>query len=97
MIDGASRRTLQRVHLVMTSLLLLLIISFIATPAFSQDGWSRLKAGGEEVLIFRDEYGVPHIWAKSSQSLFEAFGYVVAQDRLAQLEMGRREARGRLA
>ncbi|MFQ5862138.1 MAG: penicillin acylase family protein [Candidatus Brocadiales bacterium] len=88
---------LQKRYSVMATLLLLLIISFTTTIAFSQDGWSRLQVGDEEVFIFRDGFGVPHILADSSEALFETFGYVVAQDRLAQLEISRRQARGRLA
>lgn len=47
--------------------------------------------------IDRDDYGVPHIHADSlSRAFFEA-GYAVAQDRLWQMDMSRRLARGRLA
>jgi len=47
--------------------------------------------------IRRDEYGRPSIEADDERSLFEAYGYAVAQDRLWQLEVFRRAARGRLA
>ena len=53
--------------------------------------------GDVEVLILRDEFGVPHLKSPNASALFEAFGYVVAQDRLTQLELSRREARGELA
>jgi penicillin G amidase len=56
-----------------------------------------LDVGGELVRIYRDEFGVPHIFARTNRGLFEAYGYVVAQDRLWQLELFRRAARGRLA
>ncbi|MEE9584316.1 MAG: penicillin acylase family protein, partial [Candidatus Brocadiales bacterium] len=79
------------------SLLLSLTVLFTTFPAFSQDGWSKLQVGSEGVFIFRDEFGVPHILAESSEALFEAFGYVVAQDRLTQLEINRRQARGMMA
>ncbi|MEK7821668.1 MAG: penicillin acylase family protein, partial [Planctomycetota bacterium] len=59
--------------------------------------WSSLKVGDVEVLILRDEFGVPHLKSPNASALFEAFGYVVAQDRLTQLELSRREARGELA
>ncbi|HHT9133276.1 MAG TPA: penicillin acylase family protein [Candidatus Avalokitesvara rifleensis] len=88
---------LQRRHEATVSLIVFLIISFAAAPAFSQDGWSRLQVGDEGVYIFRDEFGVPHVLADSAGALFEAFGYVAAQDRLTQLEISRRQARGRLA
>jgi penicillin G amidase len=50
-----------------------------------------------DVRIVRDTWGVPHIYATSDADLFFAQGYVVAQDRLWQMEMWRRSAAGRLA
>ncbi len=44
-----------------------------------------------------DEFGVPHIKAANENDLYRTLGYVVAQDRLFQLEMARRLARGELA
>ena len=44
-----------------------------------------------------DERGVPHIRAGSEADLYRALGYVQAQDRLFQMEMSRRLARGELA
>ena len=51
-------------------------------------------AGGRSL---RDRWGVPHIYAQSTEDLFFAQGYVMAQDRLWQMEMWRRGAEGRLA
>ncbi len=56
-----------------------------------------LDVGGEEATIARDAFGRPHIFAESNRGLFEAYGFAVAQDRLWQLELNRRAARGRLA
>lgn len=44
-----------------------------------------------------DERGVPHIRAASEADMYRALGYVHAQDRLFQMEVGRRLARGELA
>ncbi|MDH3208176.1 MAG: penicillin acylase family protein [Gemmatimonadota bacterium] len=49
------------------------------------------------VEVIRDEYGVPHIYAENDHDLFFAQGYVMAQDRLWQMEMWRRWHEGRLA
>ena len=59
----------------------------------------QLKVPGlkDEVEVIRDRWGVPHIYAKNTDDLFMAQGYVVAQDRLWQMEMWRREREGRLA
>jgi penicillin amidase len=49
------------------------------------------------VRVTRDENGVAHIVAESEQDLFMAQGFVHAQDRLFQMDLGRRQASGRLA
>ncbi len=49
------------------------------------------------VEVRRDRWGVPHIYAKNTHDLFFAQGFVVAQDRLFQMEMWRRAGEGRLA
>ena len=49
------------------------------------------------VEVRRDRWGVPHIYARNQHDLFFAQGFVVAQDRLFQMEMWRRQGQGRLA
>ena len=61
------------------------------------DGTVAVPGLGAEVEVRRDRYGVPHIYARSQHDLFLAQGYVVAQDRLFQMEMARRAGEGRLA
>lgn len=51
----------------------------------------------EPVEVLRDEWGIPHIYARNTSDLFFAQGYVTAQDRLWQMEMWRRWHEGRLA
>src|SRR3972149_7557736 len=67
-----------------------------STGATNQ-GFTYLDVDGEQVRIYRDAFGVPHIFAETNRGLFETYGYRVAQDRLWQLELNRRAARGRLA
>jgi penicillin amidase len=50
-----------------------------------------------EVEVLRDQWGVPHIYAKNVDDLFFAQGFVIAQDRLWHMEMNRRVAQGRVA
>ena len=45
----------------------------------------------------RDTIGVPHVRAQSAHDAFFVQGYVHAQDRLWQMELGRRGAYGRWA
>jgi len=49
------------------------------------------------VTVRYDERGVPHIRAENETDLYRALGYVHAQDRLFQMEIMRRLARGELA
>lgn len=49
------------------------------------------------VEVIRDKRGVPHIYAQNSNDLFFAQGYVHAQDRLWQMELSRRVAKGKLS
>ena len=49
------------------------------------------------VEVIRDRWGVPHIYAQNTEDLFFAQGFVVAQDRLWQMEMWRRQREGRMA
>lgn len=51
----------------------------------------------DEVEIMRDHRGIPHIYANCDHDLFFALGFVMAQDRLFQMDCMRREANGRLA
>ncbi len=70
----------------------------LATAALSQiDGTLTAEGVKAPVRVVRDSWGVPHIYAQSTEDLFFAQGYVMAQDRLWQMEMWRRAGEGRLA
>lgn len=61
------------------------------------DGTIKLTDLDHPVQIYRDEYGVPHIFAENEIDLCRAAGYVTAQDRLWQMDLNRRVAAGRLS
>jgi penicillin amidase len=61
------------------------------------EGTIEVAGASEPVEVIRDRFGVPHIYAKNTADLFFAQGFVVAQDRMWQLEMWRRNGEGRLA
>jgi penicillin amidase len=58
-----------------------------------------LKVHGlqQTVRVQRDHWGVAHIYAQNEHDLFFAQGFVVAQDRLFQMELWKRSGQGRLA
>ena len=51
----------------------------------------------EAVTIRRDERGIPYIEARNDDDLYFAQGYITASDRLWQMDLQRRTARGELA
>ncbi len=51
----------------------------------------------ESVEVTYDNYGIPHIYAQSEQDAFFAMGYTHAQERLFQMDLIRRLAKGELA
>lgn len=61
------------------------------------DGQLQLPGLSAPVVVRRDARGVPHIQAANVDDLLEAQGFVVAQDRLWQMDMARRFAAGELA
>jgi penicillin amidase len=66
-------------------------------PLPQLDGSAVLPGLQKEVTVERDGWGVPHIRAGSVEDLAEAQGYVMAQDRLWQMDLLRRVARGQLS
>jgi penicillin G amidase len=61
------------------------------------EGAIRISGLSKPVEIIRDRWGIPHIFAQNEDDLFFAQGFVHAQDRLWQMELNRRTARGQLA
>ncbi len=61
------------------------------------DGDLQLPGLSAPVVVRRDVHGIPHIQAATMDDLLEAQGFVVAQDRLWQMDMARRFAAGELA
>ena len=72
--------------------LTLLLTSF----GFAQ---STLRVAGlkDKVTVHRDERGIPYIEANNDHDLYFAQGYVTASDRLWQMDVLRRTARGEMA
>src|SRR5579863_4056708 len=70
---------------------------FVFRPLPQIDGAASLPGLQNEVTVDRDTWGVPHIRAASLNDAVEAQGYVMAQDRLWQMDLLRRVARGQLS
>lgn len=87
---------------------LALVVSAISVSFFhpkvtsnvsAQSGSSNLKVAGlhDKVSVRRDERGIPYIEAANEHDLYFAQGFVVASDRLWQMDVLRRTARGEMA
>ncbi len=86
-----------------------ILLAVVLTVALAAGGWYVYKkqpqrsgtlaiAGLKAAVTVRyDERGVPHISADNQNDLYRALGFVHAQDRLFQMEMMRRLAKGELA
>jgi penicillin G amidase len=69
-----------------------------ARRSFPQvDGEIHLAGLDGDVNIYRDGYGIPHIYATTLHDLFYAQGYVHAQDRFWQMDFWRHIGAGRLS
>ena len=94
-------RSVRRVSL---RLLLIFVIAagtviwwFVYRPLPQVDGTIVVNGLHGDVSVERDRWGVPHIRAGSAEDMVEAQGYVMAQDRLWQMDLLRRAARGELS
>ncbi|HDZ04769.1 hypothetical protein LCGC14_0198520 [marine sediment metagenome] len=83
--------------LVVVTLLIIIVgvIAYILKPDYSGD--KELANLQQEVKVYYDDYGIPHIYGENEKDAFRTLGYVHAQDRLWQMELLRRIASGGLS
>ncbi|MGF6556829.1 penicillin amidase [Pseudomonas sp. S30_BP2TU TE3576] len=87
----------------LTALALLIVVLAVGAGGYlyskqpSRQGMVELQHLQGSVTVRYDERGIPHIRADNETDLYRALGYVHAQDRLFQMEVLRRLARGELA
>lgn len=96
----SGKKVLKRTLLVLLILIVLAIgggYTYLKLTAPVYEGTITLSGLKEEVEVYFDKFGVPHIYAKNEVDAYYALGYVHAQDRLFQMELMRRAAGGRLA
>ncbi len=89
--------------LALSVLVILIIGSIIAyfwiinSNNFQLDGTLDIDAIENEVSIHRDEHGVAYVFAESKADVIRGQGFVVAQDRLFQIEFYRALIQGKLS
>ena len=94
-------RTVLRSLLALFAIILIVFATaiwwLVYRPLPQLNGSATLPGLQGEVTVERDNWGVPHIRAGSVEDAVEAQGYVVAQDRLWQMDLLRRASRGQLS
>ncbi len=87
--------------------ILLILVLVVGAATFTLSRLAFPRTNGETILekagldgpvdVYRDENGIPHIYAETTHDLFVAQGYVHAQDRFWQMDFQRAIGHGRLA
>lgn len=67
------------------------------TAEFPRRGGARIPGLTAIVEVFTDDRGVPHVFARTEEDAWRAQGYLVARDRLFQMELQSRAGAGTLA
>jgi penicillin amidase len=57
----------------------------------------RVDGLAADVTVYRDQHGIPHIYADTADDLLRAQGYVHAQDRFWEMDFRRKTTAGRLS
>ena len=86
------------VGLLVAALLLTVLGVWTVRRSFPQTtGRIELPGLSAPVTVYRDEWGIPQIYADSADDLFKAQGYVHAQDRFWEMDVRRHVTAGRLS
>lgn len=97
-------KTIKIIFLSILSLIVVaLIASLIMISSISRSALPKVKGElvlqglNDDVTIYRDERGMPHIYAGNEHDVYMATGYIMAQERLWQMDLIRRATTGRLS
>ena len=94
------KKIILRISVGLVALLVLLAVGVtlhVRSKLPQREGQLTIEGLQAPVQVAFDERGVPHIKAANEPDLYRALGYVHAQDRLFQMELIRRLARGELS
>lgn len=74
-----------------------LVVWSVRRPFPQVEGEVSLQGLDQPVEVYRDDMGIPHLFASTSNDLYRAQGYVHAQDRFWQMDAWRHIGAGRTA
>jgi penicillin amidase len=93
-----------RIGLIIIGMVLVLVLVTVVSGSYAvkrpfptTNDTLTLNGIQDEVTVYRDSFGVPHIYAGNQDDLFFAQGYVTAQDRFWQMEFWRHIGMGRIS
>lgn len=87
---------------VVTIIIMLIVIIFgsiymLKSSLPNYNGEIEIENIDSVIEIYRDDYGIPYVNAKSDLDAYFALGYLHAQERLFQMDFNRRAGEGRLS
>ena len=94
------KKIIYRVLFISISILFLIIISIFSLFSLSKpsnNGIVNISNVIDSVTVLKDQWGIPHIEAKNQHDAIFTYGYTIAKDRLFQMDLQRRLARGELS
>ncbi len=94
------RKLLKWIGILGLALVFLLVLApglFFRVPEPVRSGTLALPDLIDPVTVVYDSYAVPHIYAENEHDLFYAAGYIMASERLFQMDLTNRAIQGRLA
>src|SRR3990172_2756939 len=81
--------------LVLAALFFIRHLSHRSIPDYNED--LMLEGLHAPVEVYRDNFAIPHVYATDEHDLYMAVGYLLAEDRLWQMDMLRHVTEGRLS
>lgn len=75
-------------------LIIILLVLPLADSSYAQQRAGKINGS---TTLYRDEFGIPHVYAPSLEAAAYAIGYAQAEDRLEELLMNYRRANGTMA
>lgn len=101
---AVKKKLFKKVLLIAGAIIIILVLgglsfgySILRSGLPAYEGTVEVEGLKQQVTIYRDELGRPHIYASTLEDLFFGQGYVHAQDRLWQMELHRRAGQGRIS
>jgi acyl-homoserine lactone acylase PvdQ len=73
------------------------LLAAFVLPLLPNTPAAALQGSTEEITIYRDDFGVPHIFAKTEEGAAYGMGFAQAEDRLEELLKQYRRAEGTMA